>query len=48
MNGKIETIEKSLKAIEELENLVSGNSVGDPDSIGNKLYVYALFYTVYE
>ena len=46
MNGKIETIEKSLKAIEELENLVSGNSVGDPDSIGNKLYVCFVLYSV--
>ena len=46
MNGKIETIEKSLKVIEELEKLVSGNSVGDPDSIGNKLYACLVLYIV--
>lgn len=40
MNGKIETIENSLKAIEELEKLVSGSAVGDPDTIGNKLYAF--------
>ena len=38
MNSKIETIENSLKAIAELEKLVTGDTVGDADSIGNKLY----------
>jgi hypothetical protein len=37
MNSKIESIENSLKAIEELEKLVTGESVGDANSIGEKL-----------